>query len=361
MARFYSRLSYSLGNEDCRTEHEALKIRPGDRVVCITASGDRPLHLLLADASEVVSIDPNQHQNHLLELKKAALKHLPYDQYIAFLGITPMDERLEVWDKIRESIPESSRAFWDRQSKSIDNGILYQGYVEKWCRRLSKVIGIMRGKKVKKLFQFRHLEEQQEFLANEWETKGLKLFFKCVLHPSITRLFIRDPGLYKHLGEGIDPSEYIYRRFHNYLNKHLAKDSPLASLVLLGEITNDNIPPYLSRLGAALIRSRVDRITHVNHDVATYLKNQPDASIDAFSLSGIASYIDKAAFKDLLKEVIRTAKPGARFCMRQFMSLQEIPEALAVSMQRDEDLEKRLEDEDRCFVYRFYAGSIKGS
>ncbi|HKZ00179.1 MAG TPA: DUF3419 family protein, partial [Rhabdochlamydiaceae bacterium] len=68
MANFYSRLSYSFGNEDWITELEALRIKPGDRVVCITASGDRPLHLLLADLGELVSVDANPFQNHLFEL-----------------------------------------------------------------------------------------------------------------------------------------------------------------------------------------------------------------------------------------------------------------------------------------------------
>ena len=49
MTFFFSRLSYSFGNEDWRTEKRALGIRPHDQVLCITASGDRPLNLLARD------------------------------------------------------------------------------------------------------------------------------------------------------------------------------------------------------------------------------------------------------------------------------------------------------------------------
>ncbi|MBS3904124.1 MAG: DUF3419 family protein [Simkania sp.] len=357
MAQILSRLSYSLGNEDCRTEHEALNIQSGDRAVCITMSGDRPLHLLLADVKEVVAIDANPHQNHLLELKKVALQELPYDQYAGFLGVTSMERRDEVWGKIYDKVPETSRSYWDRRFKMIERGVLYQGNVEKWCGRLSKIMGVVRGKKVDKLFQCRDLEEQIGFL-DEWETKTFKRMFQYVLHPMMTRLFIRDPGLYKHLGEGISPGEYIYGRFHGYLRRHLAKDSPLISLVLLGQVTRDNIPPYLSRLGAALIRSRLNRISHESADILTYLKAQPDASFDVFSLSNIASYMDAKKFKELVREVVRTAKPGARCCFRQFMSLQEIPEEWTSSFRRNKDLEKKLEEADRCFVYRFMVGNI---
>ena len=69
MAKFFKRLSYSIGNEDWETEREALSIQADDKVLCITASGDRPLNLLMNECREIVSIDANPVQNYLLELK----------------------------------------------------------------------------------------------------------------------------------------------------------------------------------------------------------------------------------------------------------------------------------------------------
>ncbi len=357
MAQFFSRLSYSLGNEDCRTEHEALKIKPGDKVVCITASGDRPLHLLLADVGEIVTVDANPCQNHLFLLKKTALQELSYDRYAAFLGVEAMDDRLAIWETMREKLPDDSRLFWDQRWKMIEEGVLYQGSLEKWCTRGSKLFKFWRGKKIDKLFGFCHIEDQKEFLA-EWETTYLKKAFDLFLHPAVTRVILRDPGLYENLGEGIRAGEYVYQKFHNYLRRHLAKDSLLASLVLRGKANKESLPPYLSRLGAALIRSRLGKISYEDLDILSYLKKQPDSSIDIYSLSDIASYIDKESFGELAQHVVRTAKPGARFCMRQFLSKQEIPEEFSSSIQRDPELEKRLEEEDRCFVYRFTVGTV---
>ncbi len=358
MAQNFSQLSYSLGNEDCRTEHEALKIQPGDRIVCITASGDRPLHLLLADAGEVIAVDANASHNHLLLLKKTALKELSYDHYAGFLGVNPTDNRLETWENLSEKLPEDTRKFWESRLNLVEKGVLYQGRMEKWCRRFSKFLRMFRGKKIEQLFHFRHIDEQNEFLST-WETKGLKRLFNICLHPWMAKILIGDPALYEHLGEGVRPADYIYHRFHNYLKRHLAKDSPLLSLVLHGKAGKENLPPYLSRLGAALIRSRLERISHIDTDLLSYLKTQPDHSIDIFSLSTIPSYLDKGRFDELLKEILRTGKQGARFCMRQFMSKHEIPQDLSFSMVRDSHLEKKLEDEDRTFVYSFTAGTVR--
>ena len=96
---FYNRLNYSLGNEDWCVEEQALRVNPGDRVICVTASGDRPLHLLLSDCKEVCAIDMNPVQNYLLELKIAALKALDYEEYLGFLGCHDTPHRYAIFTK----------------------------------------------------------------------------------------------------------------------------------------------------------------------------------------------------------------------------------------------------------------------
>ena len=127
MAGYFSRLSYSFGNEDWSTEAKALQVRPGDRVACITASGDRPLHILLHDCAEVVAIDANPAQNHLLNLKVAALGQLSYEEYLAFLGALPHPERLAVLHRLNPLLPPEARHFWNSNSDMIKKGVLFQG------------------------------------------------------------------------------------------------------------------------------------------------------------------------------------------------------------------------------------------
>ena len=55
---------------------------------------------------------------------------------------------------------------------------------------------------------------------------------------------------------------------------------------------------------------------------------------------------------------MKSAKPGARFCLRQFMSAYDIPDDLQPYFTRDTSLEKHLECMDNCFIYRFYVGTI---
>jgi S-adenosylmethionine-diacylglycerol 3-amino-3-carboxypropyl transferase len=89
---FFHTLNYSSCNEDGFAELRALDIRPGDHVCCITGSGDRVLHMLLGNPDHVSAIDLNPTQNHLLELKMAAIRELDYVRYVRFLGLHPSPE-----------------------------------------------------------------------------------------------------------------------------------------------------------------------------------------------------------------------------------------------------------------------------
>jgi len=350
LASFYSRLSYSFGNEDWKTEAQALKIQPQDTVLCVTASGDRPLHLLLSECRRLISVDANPLQNALLELKKAALDSLSFEDYLAFLGATPCKHREELLLRIGLPTPFSSGM--------IRKGILYQGTTERLCNSLAKILSVTRGSKIEQLFKFDSVEDQKIFLKEQWNTFLWEKTFYYALHPKLTRFVIKDPGLYAYVDPEIHPGIYVRQRMNSHLEHFLAKDNYFLSLILKGAVDPAAFPPYLTEGGAEAIRPRLSRLTTQTIDLVSYLKQAPTESIDCFSLSDVASYISDADFVVLLKELCRTAKPGARFSIRQFMSRRTIPQELASRFKRDLPLEKELEHQDNCFVYHFTVGKV---
>lgn len=113
-----------------------MKIQANDRVLSITASGDRPLHLLLDECKEVVSIDANPIQNYLLNLKCVAMRELNYLDYLKFLGASPCNHRLSTLEKLVPHMEEQAQKFWVKKKKLIQKGVLYQGVVEKDAKEL---------------------------------------------------------------------------------------------------------------------------------------------------------------------------------------------------------------------------------
>ncbi|MEI6531309.1 MAG: DUF3419 family protein [Chlamydiota bacterium] len=356
MKNFYERLSYSFGNEDWRTEQEALQLTAGDRVLCITGSGDRPLNLLTTGCKEVIAIDLNPIQNHLLALKKNALKALSSDEYLRFLGITDCNERL----KTLEALPLDKEVldFWLKNKKMIAKGVLYQGATERLLSKCSSFLSLVRKDKVERLFSIDNLEEQKAFVKKHWNKPLLRRVMEVFLRPSISKLIINDPGLTFNLMPSLNIGTYLYDRIQRYLERSLAKESLLLNLMLNKKVSREALPPYLSLPGIDTIRRNIHALSSVTDNLITYLENVPENSFDGFSIADVASYLSDADYHRLLHAMKKAGKPGSRFCMRQFLSAHHIPEALQPNFTREPLLEDHLDKSDNCMFYRFMVGTI---
>ena len=97
------RLYYAQVREDPRLEIEALEPSADDSTVVVGSGGCTALSLLAAGAGQVTAVDMNRVQNHLIELKLAALTVLSRADSLALLGVTPstVPARLDAYGKLR--------------------------------------------------------------------------------------------------------------------------------------------------------------------------------------------------------------------------------------------------------------------
>lgn len=356
---FYKYLNYALGNEDWDVEEQALRVSTGDKVVCVTASGDRPLHLLMTDCAEILSIDMNKAQNHLLDLKVAAITHLDFEKYLAFLGCNPTPHRYDIFKEIKAHLPQDAAHFWEQKKKMIVKGILYQGRTERFTHLAGSFFSLIRGKKIKTLLSFSDMQEQRNFIAKSWDTFFLRKLFQIFADPKFTRLLLKDPGFNSYVDPSNPPGTYIYQRMLRYLNHYPARESPLFQLLFTGRILPSAYFPYLTYDGYTKIRGNMNRLTYITTNIVEYLNNIEANQVDCFSLSDIASYMPQQAFERLLYGVQNAAKPNARFCIREFMSKRFIPSDLKANFLRNHELEQKLESEEPNFVYRFMVGEVQ--
>lgn len=355
---FYKRLSYTFGNEDWRTERKALRIKPSDRVLCITASGDRPLHLLMSSCEQIVSLDKNPCQSALLALKIAALQELSFHDYLGFLGASPCENRTEILDRLLDKMDPEYRGFWEKYRDTVNKGVLYEGAVEKLVQRGSAFIQSVFRKKLDRLFECQTLDEQREYIDTEWNSFWWRNFFRVAMHPWVFRFSLNDPGTYQHLDPKIYTGDYFFERMNSYLQTHLAKENFFLSWIFKGRVDEEVLPPYLTFDGSSQIKQNLDKLVIQTGDVIEYLEQSPENSFDCYSLSDVSSYLPHEDFIRLLDQILRTARPGARICLRQFLSDHHIPDHLHKKLNRNVKLEEELNSEDCCFYYRFYVGEV---
>ena len=105
--------------------HEAFKNASMDRrrVLSITASGDHIINSILYGGKEFIGIDISAFPKYFVALKLAALKLLSQDEYLLFIlgndDIPPLS--INLYEKVRESLDEISKAFWDTLFNSFSD------------------------------------------------------------------------------------------------------------------------------------------------------------------------------------------------------------------------------------------------
>jgi S-adenosylmethionine-diacylglycerol 3-amino-3-carboxypropyl transferase len=125
----------------------------------------------------------------------------------------------------------------------------------------------------------------------------------------------------------------------------------LAQYLLAHYRSEEAVPAYLLRENLPIVRERLDRIEIVTSDAQSWLGRQPNASIDAFSLSNICELMSPMETDRLFTEVTRSARGGARICFRNLIVPRGVPESLQSEIVLKEELSRDLSAQDRSFVY----------
>ena len=319
--------------------------------LCITASGARPLELLLGNPRSVLALDFNPAQNHLLELKMAAYRSLDYAEFTAFIGLCPVgtEQRLHTYSRLASQLSPSARFFWAGQSRKIVDGVLYCGRWESYLRLLAK-LAFNRRDLLKRLFACQTLSEQAELWNREWDNGVWRAILGVLSIRSFWRYVLREPGI-EYVPAGFNIAGYIGGRFAHAAQTRLFRDTPYLSLLLRGGYDPaESLPLHLAPEHYDTIRDRVGRITVVTNDLASLLEEPSSReAYDAFSLSDFSSYATPALHERIWRGLEQAAMPGARICERQFL----VKHPLITSGRRNKDLELRLQDSDSAFIYSF--------
>ena len=124
------RLYFAQVREDPRLEIEALEPSAEDSIVVVGSGGCTALSLLAAGAGQVTAVDMNRAQNHLIELKLAALTVLSRAESLALLGVTQSSAlaRLDTYEELRAHLTPEAIAYWDaRRGASATRSVMDSG------------------------------------------------------------------------------------------------------------------------------------------------------------------------------------------------------------------------------------------
>jgi S-adenosylmethionine-diacylglycerol 3-amino-3-carboxypropyl transferase len=349
----HDRLFFAQVREDPRAEIAALRPSAGETLVVVSSGGCTALSLLAAGAGHVVAVDLNRTQNHLVELKAAACR-LGARDAIAFLGARPSTTRAATYAALRDSLSPPARRYWDARPRQIGAGVLGAGVSEQFIGAVvaALILAVHPRSRVERLLGCRTLAEQRTLFVREWDTWRWRALFTLLCN----RLVLRNTYPSQFFAHVENPSFALHFR---RCAEHALTELPAASNYFLHQMLTgsyptdepDGVPPYLSAEGAEAVAVNGDRLDLIDGGMTEYLRSRPAASVHGFALSNICEWMTPAEIDALLREVVRTAAPGARLVYRNFVDWTELP-AWCERVVPDEVLGARLSREDRSVVQR---------
>lgn len=342
--------------EDADILLKGLDPKPGSRILSIASAGDNSFSLLVTDPEVVVAVDVNTIQLHLIELKKAAIALLEYEQVLAFLGFRECADRLALFDRIKHDLSPEARLYWEKNREQLASGIVFEGKFEKYFRLFVRRIlpWIHTQKRVEALLAPKPAEAQRQFYAKKWDTWRWRFLFKIFFSRYVMGKYGRDPEFLKEVEVSVG------RTICEKAGKHLQSTGAQTNFMLRYNLTasfGDLLPHYLQPENFAVIRQRLDRLKLVNGYAEDAIRIY--GTFHCMNLSNIFEYMSPEVFRQVSGQLVRATEKGGRLAYWNLL----VPRHVAASFPQDVNFRKedseRLTASDKGFFYnRFIIDEI---
>jgi S-adenosylmethionine-diacylglycerol 3-amino-3-carboxypropyl transferase len=343
--------------EDADVLCEALApVARAGRLLSVASAGDNALALLTLDPAEVVAVDLSAAQLACLELRVAALRRLPYDDLLAFLGARPSTTRAQVYADLRADLPDGARSFWDAHGRALAEGPIHAGKFERyfglfrrWVLPLVHSAGTLR-----ELHRPKSLEAQREFYARRWDTWRWRALFRVFFSRAVMGRLGRDPEFFAGVEGPV--ATRILERTRWALTEIPLATNPYFIYIVTGNFTPQALPRYLRQEHLDVIRPRLDRLR-----LAEGAAQEVEGMFDGFNLSDIFEYMSPDEHERCYGALLEHARRGARLAYWNMLAPRARPERLAPRVRPLADLARDLHQRDKAWFYqRFHVDVVRG-
>ncbi len=333
--------------EDADVLLEGLEINSNDRVLSIGSAGDNSFSLLSQGPELVVAVDINPVQLNLIELKKAAFATLNYDEFLEFLGFADSSRRLELFEKVKQSLSPELQTFWGGRQEEISEGVIYQGKFERYFKLFRKKILplVHPRKRVNRLFEEKSSEDQSSFFHKKWNNRRWRLLFKLFFSKFVMGRFGRDPAFLKEVDVVV--SEFILGQAAAHLSHTNAQNNYFLHFIMKGNF-GDQLPHYARKENFEKIKSKLDRLVVFNGLAEEAFAEYQNFS--KFNLSNIFEYMPKDLFQNVAQNLADNSVPNARFAYWNLMVPRKIHDIIP-DIESEAELTDALIKKDNGFFY----------
>ena len=302
---------------------------PYERVLSIASGGDNSLVLLPLATRELVAVDLDAGQLHLLRLKAACIRHLARERALAFLGVRESRDRSLTYRDLRRRLDAETRRFWDAHAGYVDRGVLNAGKLDRYFARFARyVMPLIHDRGLaRELLREKSAVEQDRLFRERWDTPRWRALFRVFFSARVMSLLGRDPAKFRHVEASL--AEELLAQSAAHLGSPAAQGNGFLHYLLVG-----GFGPYLP---AYLRPGRYEAVREHLHKLRTFhgpAEAAPGGGFDLLNLSNVFEYMDEETFARVGRGLHARAAPGAECCYWNMMVPRDLSEALPEQFER---------------------------
>ena len=362
--------------EDPRVDVQALQLDENSRVLTISSGGCNALNYLLENPESVTAVDLNRHHIYLLNLKLAALKHLPdHESFFAFFGTgRGPNTGADYLRYIAPHLDRETRRFWE--SNTFLGSVIYgdritffrdaglydhsrNGYFLRFFHWLSHRLGC----RPEEILKAKTMDEQATTYS-----KQIDPFFNSALIKFVGKLPVTMFGLgippqqYEELKQDLEHGRTVIDIYRDRVRR-LACDFPIDDNYFAWQAfarkydTNHRraIPDYLKEEHFETLVERANRVVTVVGSATDEITNNPRGTFNRFVFLDAQDWMDAATMTELWSAIAEKAEPGSRIIFRTAGAASPIetnlPEELSKRFVYEKELSQNLFKQDRASIY----------
>jgi S-adenosylmethionine-diacylglycerol 3-amino-3-carboxypropyl transferase len=337
--------------EDAAVELRVLNsLGTGQDAFCIGSGGCTALSLLAARPRALHVVDINPAQIFLLELKRAALELLTYDELRRCVAANARP----FYARLRGRLSAEAAAFWDARERLLGAGLNRCGVIERKLRRAMLLFRLFihpRRRIVAALTQ-PSLAAQRLFYEERWETWRWRAALRLGLSRPLLRL-VYGRAFVAALAPGF--AESIHQGLAQTFMNFPAQDNGYLWQTFLGTYPASERawPIYLQPESYETVKGGLEKMKLAAADAAEWLAAQPARSVSFFALSNILEVTSAGYAERLIVAVSHAARPGALVCLRWILPPpQSLVEMLGLRWRFEDARSRELSARDRSPLCR---------
>ncbi len=365
---YFSKLNYTLANEDSTLEVEMVKQLKPKNTLTVCGSGGRALPLLVGTSEKLVCADLSENQLWLAELREETIRRFSFREFCLFWGFPPYEVsenkkgRQEMFQTLELS--RDAKDYFLQLFTSLEwQGLLYEGKWEKTFTGVPKFLRKFLGDRYDHVFNFTNVENQKTFFDRELTKLSWVFIPRMVLRAFGNAAFF-NAFLYKghFVKKNVPETHYEYYRqaYRKLFYLGLNRENFFLQLTFLGKLVypEGNTIEATPEVFAAM-KKVIDKreIIYKKGDLLSVGESTKD-KFDFVSLSDVPSYFDAATDANYLQRLKKGMNPGAHAVVRCYL---RVPEGTDLTGFKDVSTEfQHLIDSEKTQIYRIFIYRFEG-